>query len=65
MPDKKRLGFALCGSFCTFKKVLSEMEKLSEIYDITPLVGKNRELEIITYLEMHPNVEEFLILDEV
>lgn len=40
MPDKKRLGFALCGSFCTFKKVLSEMEKLSKIYDITPIMSE-------------------------
>ena len=40
MPDKKRLGFALCGSFCTFKKVLSEMEKLAEIYDITPIMSE-------------------------
>ena len=40
MPDKKRLGFALCGSFCTFKKVLAEMEKLSEIYDITPIMSE-------------------------
>ena len=40
MPDKKRLGFALCGSFCTFKKVISEMEKLAEIYDITPIMSE-------------------------
>ena len=40
MPDKKRLGFALCGSFCTFKKVLAEMEKLAEIYDITPIMSE-------------------------
>ena len=40
MPDKKRLGFALCGSFCTFKKVLAEMEKLSQIYDITPIMSE-------------------------
>ncbi len=40
MPDKKRLGFALCGSFCTFEKVLAEMEKLSEIYDITPIMSE-------------------------
>ena len=40
MPDKKRLGFALCGSFCTFKKVLSEMEKLAGIYDITPIMSE-------------------------
>ncbi len=40
MPDKKRLGFALCGSFCTFKKVLAEMEELSKIYDITPIMSE-------------------------
>lgn len=40
MSDKKRLGFALCGSFCTFEKVLAEMKKLSEIYDITPIMSE-------------------------
>lgn len=40
MPDKKRLGFALCGSFCTFKKVIEEMEALSKIYDITPIMSE-------------------------
>ena len=40
MPDKKRLGFALCGSFCTFKKVLAEMEKLAETYDIIPIMSE-------------------------
>ena len=40
MSDKKRLGFAFCGSFCTFKKVLSEMEKLAGIYDITPIMSE-------------------------
>lgn len=40
MSDKKRLGFALCGSFCTFEKVLAEMEKLSKIYDITPIMSE-------------------------
>ncbi len=40
MENKKRLGFALCGSFCTFKKVLDEMEKLAEIYDITPIMSE-------------------------
>lgn len=39
MSDKKRLGFALCGSFCTFKKVLAEMEKLSEKYEIIPIMS--------------------------
>lgn len=40
MESKKRLGFALCGSFCTFKKVLDEMERLAEIYDITPIMSE-------------------------
>lgn len=35
-----------------------------EIYDVTPLVNLNRELEIITYLKTHPEVSEFLILDD-
>lgn len=40
MEKKIRLGFALCGSFCTFKKVLEEMETLSENYDITPIFSE-------------------------
>ena len=24
----KKIGFAMCGSFCTFKKVIAELEKL-------------------------------------
>lgn len=40
MENKKRLGFALCGSFCTFAKVLDEMEKLAEEYDITPIMSE-------------------------
>ena len=40
MPDKKVLGFALCGSFCTFRKVIAEMEKLSEIYEIIPIMSE-------------------------
>lgn len=39
MSDKIRLGFALCGSFCTFKKVLAEMEELSKTYDIIPIMS--------------------------
>lgn len=35
-----------------------------EILDVTPLVDLDRELEIITYLKMHPEVSEFLILDD-
>ena len=36
----KRIGFAMTGSFCTFRKVLQELEKLSdEGADITPIMS--------------------------
>ena len=35
-----KIGFAMCGSFCTFEKVLSEMEKLAQTYDITPIMSE-------------------------
>ena len=30
---KERVGFAMCGSFCTHEKVLAELEKLVQLYD--------------------------------
>ena len=39
MAEKIRLGFAVCGSFCTFKRVLEELEKLARDYDITPIMS--------------------------
>jgi len=38
---KLRLGWALCGSYCTFDNVFKEAEKLSEAYDITPIMSEN------------------------
>ena len=36
----KRIGFAMTGSFCTFRKILTELEKLSELgADITPIMS--------------------------
>jgi len=35
------VGFAMCGSFCTFKRVLKAAEKLSEKYDIIPVMSSN------------------------
>ena len=29
MKERKRLGLALCGSYCTYEKVLKEAEKLA------------------------------------
>ena len=37
--EKKKVGFALCGSFCTFRPVIDQMKQLSEIYDITPIMS--------------------------
>lgn len=38
--SKKKLGFALTGSFCTFSKALKLMEELSGIYDIVPIMSE-------------------------
>lgn len=36
------VGFAMCGSFCTFSKALEQMEKLAELgYDILPIMSFN------------------------
>ncbi len=38
---KVTLGFAMCGSFCTFSKAISQMKKLAEEYHIVPIMSKN------------------------
>jgi len=48
--------------FYTYIKVLNELG--IKISDVTPYVNSNRELEIIEYLKIHPEIEEFLILDD-
>ena len=36
------IGFALCGSFCTFKTVFEEIKKLKKMgYDIVPIMSEN------------------------
>ena len=38
----KNIGFALCGSFCTFSQVFSEIENLVKSgYDIVPIMSEN------------------------
>lgn len=39
MDNKKRVGFALCGSFCTFSAVLPVVGEMSKIYDVLPLMS--------------------------
>lgn len=44
---------------------VSELKKLGiDIFDVTPYVDGNREKEIIKYLGEHPEIDEFLILDD-
>ena len=38
---KIKLGFALCGSFCTFEPNIVLMERLAEDYDILPIMSFN------------------------
>ncbi len=41
LTDKK-IGFAMCGSFCTFKKVIIELEKLVNTgADVFPIMSEN------------------------
>lgn len=35
-----RLGFAMCGSFCTFQTVLRQLERLAEEYDVQPILSQ-------------------------
>lgn len=38
--EKETVGFALCGSFCTFKKVIPQMKKLvDEGYKVIPVMS--------------------------
>ena len=38
---KRRLGFALCGSFCTFSRAIPLLEQLEKDYDIYPILSEH------------------------
>ncbi len=38
---KVTVGFAMCGSFCTFSKAIEQMKKLAEEYRVVPIMSKN------------------------
>ena len=40
MEEKLRVGIAMCGSFCTFEKVLTAMEQWSDRYDMTAILSE-------------------------
>lgn len=39
MSSKLKLGFAFTGSFCTFDKVITQLEKVAEKYAVTPIMS--------------------------
>lgn len=38
--EKIKLGFAMCGSFCTFAPVISLLAQLTDTYDVTPILSE-------------------------
>ena len=41
MENKKRIGFAMCGSYCTYSRVFEETERLTEKYELIPIMSEN------------------------
>lgn len=39
MQDKKRLGLALCGSYCTYDTLFAAAEPLAERYELIPIMS--------------------------
>jgi len=37
---KRKMGLCVCGSFCTFDRILTELHALSDTYDITPILSE-------------------------
>ena len=37
--ERKRLGLALCGSYCTFEKLFAALPGLAERYDLIPILS--------------------------
>ena len=39
---KATIGFAMCGSFCTFSKAFTQMQRLVDSgYDVIPIMSQN------------------------
>ena len=39
MNDRKRLGLALCGSYCTYEKLFAAAEALRHDYELIPIMS--------------------------
>ena len=40
MDGKKRLGLALCGSYCTYEKLFAAAEELAESFELIPIMSE-------------------------
>lgn len=40
IESKKRLGLALCGSYCTYEKLFAAAQKLSDKYELIPIMSE-------------------------
>ena len=40
MSDIKRIGFAMCGSYCTYERVFAELERLAARYEVVPIMSE-------------------------
>ncbi|MCL2843348.1 MAG: dipicolinate synthase subunit B [Oscillospiraceae bacterium] len=38
--NKRKMGFSVCGSFCTFSRILEQLKTLTQHYDITPILSE-------------------------
>lgn len=41
MSGKKRLGLALCGSYCTYEQLFAAVEKLGTDFELVPIMSEN------------------------
>lgn len=38
--SKPKMGFSICGSFCTFARIIEQLKTLTQHYDITPILSE-------------------------
>ena len=37
---KRRMGFCVCGSYCSFSRILDELSRLCDTYDVPPILSE-------------------------
>ena len=57
--DNQRVGFALCGSFCTYSKAMEVLEKIAAKYgDVTPIISETGAATDTRYGNAHDFMRE-------